>query len=62
MDPEELEPKKKKSFEIGEDLSALSLNELEELIATLKDEISRIEQAIDAKQSSKQAADSVFKS
>lgn len=62
MDPEELEPKKSKGFEIGEDLSALSLDELKHRIAALKGEIARIEETIGAKESSKQAADSFFKS
>ena len=62
MDPEELEPKSKKGFEIGEDLSTFSLEELNELVDTLKGEIARIEGVINVKESSKKAADSVFKS
>lgn len=62
MDPEELEPKKKKNFEIGEDLTTISVHELKELIGILKREIARIEGEINAKESSKKAADSVFKS
>ena len=62
MDLEELEPRKKKDFEIGGDLSTLSVDELKDLAATLKGEIARIEEAIRAKQSSRTAADSVFKS
>lgn len=61
MDMEELEPRKKPSFEIGSDLSTLSVGELTGLIATLKGEIARIEEVIGAKQSSRAAADSVFK-
>lgn len=61
MDMEELEPRKKPAFEIGSDLSTLSVGELTGLIATLKGEIARIEEAIGAKQSSRAAADSVFK-
>ena len=43
---------KKKAHEIGEDLAALSLDELDERIALLKGEIARIEEAIKSKQAS----------
>ena len=62
MDLEELEPRKSKDHQIGGDLSTLSIEELRDLVATLTAEISRIEEAIRAKESSKSAADSVFKS
>lgn len=62
MDLEELEPKKKPGFEIGSDLSTLSVDELRALVETLNAEIARIEEAIGAKESSMKAADSVFKS
>lgn len=61
MDLEELQPKKPKGHEIGTDLSKLSVGELKELIDTLKAEIARIEQMLAAKQSSKSAAEQVFK-
>ena len=61
MDIEELEPRKPKVFEIGCDLSDHSIEELKELIETLGSEISRIEEAIGSKESSRDAADSVFK-
>lgn len=61
MDIEDLEPRKKKSFEIGCDLSNHSIDELKELIETLGGEISRIEEAVRSKESSRDAADSVFK-
>lgn len=57
----DLEPKKPKGHEIGADLSKLSVGELKELIETLKAEIARVEQTLAAKQSSKSAAESVFK-
>ena len=47
---------------IGEPLDALSLKELAERIDTLRGEIARLEAVIGAKQASKQAADSFFKS
>ncbi|MDH3581789.1 MAG: DUF1192 domain-containing protein [Hyphomicrobiales bacterium] len=62
MDPEELEPRGKKNFEIGEDLTTISVDELKEIIAVLEQEIARIEKEINVKESSKKAADSVFKS
>jgi uncharacterized small protein (DUF1192 family) len=61
MDLEELQPKKAKGHEIGTDLGKLSVGELNELIDTLKAEIARIEQLLAAKQSSKSAAEQVFK-
>lgn len=62
MDIEELEPRKRKTFEIGEDLSARSVEELKELAQSLREEIDRIEKALESKQSSRQAADAFFKS
>jgi uncharacterized small protein (DUF1192 family) len=55
-------PKKKKAaHELGEDLSTLSLNELEVRIGLLKAEIERIESAIRSKQASADVAASFFK-
>ncbi|MCG8560262.1 MAG: DUF1192 domain-containing protein [Hyphomicrobiales bacterium] len=61
MDLEELEPRKSKDYEIGGDLSNLSIEELKALVAKLTSEIVRIEDAVRAKESSMSAADSVFK-
>jgi uncharacterized small protein (DUF1192 family) len=61
MDIDDLVAKKKKSYELGEDLSKLSVNELAELIESLKQEIARVEATRDAKQSSRSAADAAFK-
>ena len=61
MSIEALDPKKSKGDEVGTDLSKLSVGELGELIETLKAEIARVEQTLAAKQSSKSAAESVFK-
>jgi len=62
MDLDDLEPRKSADYEIGQDLSKLSVEELKDLIGQLRDEISRIEQALAEKQSQLNAADSVFKS
>jgi len=61
MDLDDLEPKKKKSYELGQDLSKLSVAELGELIEGLKAEIARVEATRAAKQASLSAADAAFK-
>ncbi len=61
MDIEDLEPRKKPNFEIGCDLSTHSIEELKELIETLGEEIERIGKAVQSKESSRDAADKVFK-
>jgi uncharacterized small protein (DUF1192 family) len=54
-------PKKKLVHEIGQDLTLLSVRELNERIALLKEEIARLEADIAKKQASKSAADLFFK-
>jgi uncharacterized small protein (DUF1192 family) len=54
-------PKKKLVHEIGQDLTLLSVGELNERIALLKEEIARLEADIAKKQASKSAADLFFK-
>lgn len=61
MDLDDLEPKKKKAYELGQDLSKLSVGELAELVETLKAEIARVEAARASKQASLSAADAAFK-
>ncbi|MBZ0229744.1 MAG: DUF1192 domain-containing protein [Bauldia sp.] len=58
---DEEQPKKKVAHLLGEDLSALSLDELDERIAVLKAEIARIEEAAGSKRASARIADSFFK-
>jgi uncharacterized small protein (DUF1192 family) len=58
---DEDQPRRKMSHEIGQDLAALSLDELAERIALLRSEIERMEAVIRAKQASAAAADAVFK-
>lgn len=62
MRDDENEPRKKISHEIGQDLSLLSVFELNERVALLKEEIARLEAAAKAKASAKNAADAFFKS
>jgi uncharacterized small protein (DUF1192 family) len=60
VDPDEL-PKKKITHEVGQDLSLLSVGELGERVALLKDEIARIELETGRKRASQKAADTFFK-
>ena len=56
------EPKKKaRPHEIGQDLSLLSVDELSERIALLRDEIARLEAERTAKGATKSAAESLFR-
>jgi uncharacterized small protein (DUF1192 family) len=54
-------PKKKLAHEIGQDVSLLSLKELDERVAMLQDEIARLETARAKKEASRFAADQFFK-
>jgi len=54
-------PKKKIVHEIGQDLALLSVKELEERIAALKEEIGRLEAAIASKRTSRGVADQFFR-
>jgi uncharacterized small protein (DUF1192 family) len=60
IDPDEL-PKKKISHELGQKLDLLSVGELAERVAILKEEIARLQAEINRKQASKSAADMFFK-
>jgi len=53
--------KKPKSHEVGMPIDTMSVGELEERIALLKGEITRLEQAIGARKNTRAAADSLFK-
>ncbi len=59
--PEEDLPKKKTVHEIGQDLSALSLEEIDARIALLKAEIERLGEARAGKSASRLAADAFFR-
>jgi uncharacterized small protein (DUF1192 family) len=54
-------PKKKIAHEIGQELALLSVEELRDRIALLKDEIVRLEGAVASKQASRASADTFFK-
>lgn len=56
------EPRKRIStHEVGMPLDALSVSELEERVALLRNEISRLEAAIAARNTTRSAAEQVFK-
>lgn len=55
-------PRKKVSHEIGQDLSLLSVEDLNSRIALLAEETARLEQALALRRASRSAADGVFKS
>ena len=61
IDDESDRPKKKLTHEIGQDLALLSVAELRDRMALLRDEISRLEQAAAAKSASRTVADQIFK-
>jgi uncharacterized small protein (DUF1192 family) len=54
-------PKKKTAHEIGQDLSLLSVGELRDRVALLKQEILRLEAATQQKTASRSAADQFFR-
>jgi len=54
-------PRRKITHEIGQDLSLLSVEELNERIALLNAEIARLQEAMTKKRASKDAANSFFK-
>lgn len=54
-------PKKKISHEIGQELTLLSVRELDERVALLKEEIARLEVDKAKKQDQRSAADQFFK-
>ena len=54
-------PKKKIAHEIGQELTLLSVGELTERVALLKEEIARLEANMAGKRATKSAADQFFK-
>jgi uncharacterized small protein (DUF1192 family) len=54
-------PKKKLAHEIGQDLTLLSVKELDDRVALLREEIARLEADKTKKQATRSAADQFFK-
>jgi uncharacterized small protein (DUF1192 family) len=62
IDPDELLPRKQASETvIGQDISTLSVTELERRISELQAEIARSKEALKARAATKNAAEAVFK-
>jgi uncharacterized small protein (DUF1192 family) len=61
MFDDDLSPKKKLAHEIGQDLTLLSVEELADRIALLRQEIARLDEAMAKKRASLSAADEFFK-
>ncbi len=59
--PEDDRPKPKTVHEIGQDLALLSVSELSERITMLREEIARLEAELQAKDSTKSAAEALFR-
>lgn len=60
--PDDERPRPKPAHEIGQDLSLLSVHELDERVALLQAEIERLRADRARKETSRQAAASIFKS
>jgi uncharacterized small protein (DUF1192 family) len=58
---DEDKPKKKVAHEIGQDLTLLSVKELDERVALMREEIARLEADKAKKQAQRSAADQFFK-
>ena len=61
MDWDDLKPKPKPSVTLGEDLTTLSVAELESRIAALQGEIERVKTELGAKKAHEAAAAQIFK-
>ncbi len=61
MDWDEIRPKPGNTITVGEPLHELSLTDLEERLAALREEIRRVEQEIAAKRAHEEAASALFK-
>ena len=60
-DEDDDRPKEKIVHEIGQDLALLSVKELQDRIALMKEEIARLEASIKSKEASRNVADTFFK-
>jgi uncharacterized small protein (DUF1192 family) len=61
MDWDDLKPKPAKGITLGEDLTTLSVGELEARIAALHREIERVQGELAAKKAHEEAAAAIFK-
>ncbi len=61
MDFDDVKPEPKSGPSIGEDLSTLSVAELEQRIASLNKEIDRVKAELETKKGRQAAADNLFK-
>ena len=61
IDDDDNRPKKKIVHEIGQELALLSVRELDERVALLKEEIARLEADKAKKENTRSAADQFFK-
>lgn len=61
MFDDETQPRKKRQHEIGQDLTPLSLDDIEDRIAQLEAEILRLREAQAKKRATQAAADALFK-
>lgn len=61
MDWDDAKPKKKSAYELGADLSELSVKELDDYLALLATERQRVEAMLAKKKATQQAAHSAFK-
>ena len=58
---DEEEPKRKPAYQLGQDISLMSVDELNETIDALGEEIARLKREADAKSDSRNAAEAFFK-
>ncbi len=61
MDWDEIRPKPGNTITVGEPLQQLSLSDLEERLAALREEIQRVEREIAGKRAHEEAAAALFK-
>ncbi|MGI9408200.1 MAG: DUF1192 domain-containing protein [Hyphomicrobiaceae bacterium] len=62
MDLDDIFPQKSQDSVVGADISQLSVSDLEDRIAELRQEIARLEKELSARQSFRSAAEQAFKS
>ncbi|WP_223476023.1 DUF1192 domain-containing protein [Oricola indica] len=58
---DEEEPKRKPAYQLGQDISLMSVDELNETIDALGEEIARLKREVDTKSDSRNAAEAFFK-